>query len=93
MCASKKGVSAHQLHRMLGITYKSAWFMCHRIREATKRDEMPKLTGVVEADETYMGPKTSGDIRFTTNAYRTKSNKVGVRSRTKSRLTKTRRPC
>ena len=58
MCASKKGVSAHQLHRMLGITYKSAWFMCHRIREAAKRDDMPKLTGVVEADETYMAPKT-----------------------------------
>ncbi len=37
MCASKKGVSSHQIHRMLGITYKSAWFMCHRIREAMKR--------------------------------------------------------
>jgi transposase-like protein len=34
MASSKKGISAHQLHRMLGITYKSAWFMCHRIREA-----------------------------------------------------------
>src|SRR5579883_2042819 len=34
MCSSKKGISAHQLHRMLGITYKSAWFMTHRIREA-----------------------------------------------------------
>src|SRR5450432_2609048 len=34
MGASKKGISAHQLHRLLGITYKSAWFMCHRIREA-----------------------------------------------------------
>lgn len=36
MCASKKGISAHQLHRMLGITYKSAWFMCHRVREAMR---------------------------------------------------------
>ena len=34
MAASKKGVSAHQIHRMLGVTYKTAWFMCHRIREA-----------------------------------------------------------
>src|ERR1700685_2472770 len=34
LCASKKGMSAHQMHRMLGITYKSAWFMCHRLREA-----------------------------------------------------------
>ena len=37
MTASKKGISAHQLHRMLGITYKSAWFMAHRIREAMDR--------------------------------------------------------
>ena len=58
MCSSKKGISAHQLHRMLGITYKSAWFMCHRIREATKRDDFPQLSGVVEADETYMGART-----------------------------------
>lgn len=36
MCASKKGMSAHQLHRMLGVTYKSAWFMAHRIREAMR---------------------------------------------------------
>ena len=58
MCASKKGVSAHQLHRMLDITYKSAWFMCHRIREATKSDDFQQLSGVVEADETYIAPKT-----------------------------------
>ena len=38
MASSKKGISAHQLHRMLGITYKSAWFMAHRIREAMKAD-------------------------------------------------------
>ena len=36
LCAGKKGVSAHQLHRMLGVTYKTAWFMAHRIREAMK---------------------------------------------------------
>ncbi|HZL32269.1 MAG TPA: IS1595 family transposase [Pseudolabrys sp.] len=59
---SKKGMSAHQLHRMLGITYKSAWFMCHRIREAMRDDSVPgfdPLGGkgkVVEADETYFGP-------------------------------------
>ncbi len=58
MCSSKKGMSAHQLHRLLDITYKSAWFMCHRIREATKRDGFPLLTGVVEADETYLGART-----------------------------------
>lgn len=60
MCSSKKGISAHQIHRMLGITYKSAWFMCHRIREALKNDACDLLGGsgkVVEVDETYWGNK------------------------------------
>ncbi len=61
LSASKKGVSAHQLHRMLGVTYKTAWFMAHRIREAMK-DETPGPLGgegkVIEIDETYIGPKT-----------------------------------
>ena len=55
----KKGFSAHELHRSLGITYKSAWFMAHRIREAMSGDGAP-LGGpdsVVEADETYVGGK------------------------------------
>ena len=58
MAASKKGVSAHQLHRMLGITYKSAWFMAHRIREAMRPAKRGPLGGegkIVEADETYYG--------------------------------------
>jgi len=56
MCASKKSISAHQLHRMLGITYKSAWFMAHRIRHAMKETiDLGKLKGTVEADETYIG--------------------------------------
>lgn len=54
MSASKKGVSAHQLHRMLGITYKSAWFMAHRIREAMK-DENPSRA-FITGNETYFGP-------------------------------------
>ena len=58
MCASKKGISAHQLHRQTGITYKSAWFMCHRIREAMRMEpEAQSMQGVVEADETYVGGK------------------------------------
>ena len=62
MAASKKGVSAHQLHRMLGVTYKSAWFMAHRLREAMKEDVKSSgpLGGegkTVEADETYIGRK------------------------------------
>jgi transposase-like protein len=60
---SKKGVSAHQLHRQLWTaehpgTYKSAWFMFHRIREAMKERNIGQLFGVVEADETYIGPRT-----------------------------------
>jgi transposase-like protein len=43
LCASKKGHSAHQIHRMIGVTYKTAWFMCHRIREAMKD---PKFKGI-----------------------------------------------
>ena len=58
LCASKKGMSAHQLHRMLGVTYKSAWFMAHRIRYAMSQPPLAdKLKGTVEADETYIGGK------------------------------------
>jgi transposase-like protein len=58
LCASKKGMSAHQLHRMLGITYKSAWFMAHRIRYAMSQEPLSsKLTGTIEVDETYIGGK------------------------------------
>lgn len=60
LSSSKKGISAHQLHRMLGVTYKTAWFMCHRIREAMTADNPSPLGGnggTVEADETYSGRK------------------------------------
>ena len=61
LCSSKKGMSAHQLHRMLGLTYKSAWFMAHRIRYAmTQPPLVDKLQGIVEADETYIGGKAHG---------------------------------
>ncbi|HZL31419.1 MAG TPA: IS1595 family transposase [Pseudolabrys sp.] len=58
MTASKKGVSAHQVHRMLGVSYKSTWFMMHRLREAMRTGGFEPLGGkgkVVEADETYFG--------------------------------------
>ena len=58
LCSSKKGMSAHQLHRMLGVTYKSAWFMAHRIRYAMSQEPLSsKLKGTVEVDETYVGGK------------------------------------
>ncbi len=61
LCASKKGMSSHQIHRMLGITYKSAWFMTHRIRHAMQQTgELPKLEGTIEIDETYVGGRVKG---------------------------------
>ncbi|MGY4574959.1 transposase-like protein [Bradyrhizobium sp. USDA 3256] len=56
--ASKKGFSAHQLHRTLGVTYRSAWFMAHRIRESMRDGGLEPMGGegqIVEADETYFG--------------------------------------
>jgi|SRR5579883_383904 len=60
MASAKKGISAHQMHRTLGVTYKTAWFLCHRIREAMRDVSDDKLGGsgvIVEADETYVGGK------------------------------------
>jgi hypothetical protein len=71
MASSKRGISAHQLHRQLGITYKSAWFMAHRIREAMTENTSGPLGGggkIVQADETYYG-----------NSKRAKSYKKGHR--------------
>lgn len=60
LCASKKGMSAMQIGRMLGVTYKTAWFMCHRLREAMKPTNPEPLGGkgkTVEVDETFVGGK------------------------------------
>jgi transposase-like protein len=63
MCASKKGMSAHQMHRMLGISYKSTWFMLHRLREAMRPAKYPGPLGgkdeIVEVDETFIGGKAT----------------------------------
>ncbi len=70
MCSSKKGVSANQLHRALGISYKSAWHLCHRIRYAmTQEPLVGKLRGIVEVDETYVGGKRGNNHHL---AYRSK---------------------
>ncbi len=58
ICSSKKGCSSHQIHRALEITYKSAWFLTHRIRECAKLSGIEIVGGedkIVEADETYIG--------------------------------------
>lgn len=62
MCESKRGISAHQLHRTLGVAYRTAWYLCHRIREAMGNDPLdgPTLLGVVEVDETWIGGKGAG---------------------------------
>jgi transposase-like protein len=68
LTASKKGVSAHQVHRSLQISYKSAWFMMHRLREALRTGGLAPMGGsgkVVEADETYFG-KTEEQANVTT---------------------------
>jgi transposase-like protein len=62
LCCSKKGISSHQLHRVLGITYKAAWFLSHRIREAMRTGQLAPLGGaggIVEIDETAQG-RTEG---------------------------------
>ncbi len=60
MCESKKGISAKQMQRMLAVSYKTAWYLAHRIRDAMGDDEQPLLRGIVEVDETYVGGKKRG---------------------------------
>jgi transposase-like protein len=60
LCSSKKGFSSHQLHRVLGVTYKTAWFMTMRLREAMRDGKLPPLGGdgkTAEIDESYVGGK------------------------------------
>src|SRR6266481_538546 len=60
MCESRKGISANQIKRTLGISYKTAWYLCHRIRKAMEEGMKPLLGGTVEIDETYVGGKQKG---------------------------------
>ena len=66
MASSKKGVSAHQMHRTLGVTYKTAWFMAHRIREAMMPVNPSPMGGpdkTVESDETFIGRKEGRKLK------------------------------
>jgi transposase-like protein len=77
MVCSKKGISSHQIHRMLDVEYKTAWFMTHRIREAMKDGTVgflggPGSSGIVEADETYFGNHKG----FGKGSHRSKKQKV-----------------
>lgn len=60
MGESRKGVSANQLKRTLGVAYKTAWYLCHRIRAAVKDADNSLLSGIVEVDETFVGGKRRG---------------------------------
>jgi transposase-like protein len=80
--AGKKGTSAHQIHRQLGVTYKTAWFMCHRIRESMRQEGLEPLGGagrIVEADETYFGniPESKRPTKTTQGRPFTKSGRSG----------------
>jgi transposase-like protein len=60
ICESKKGISANQIKRTLGVSYKTAWYLCHRIRAAMKDATPEMLRGIIEFDETYVGGKVRG---------------------------------
>ncbi|HEV2491346.1 MAG TPA: IS1595 family transposase [Candidatus Acidoferrales bacterium] len=60
LCEAKKGMSACQIQRTLGISYKTAWYLCHRIRAAMAECDKPMLSGEIEMDETYVGGKGQG---------------------------------
>jgi transposase-like protein len=66
ICASKKGISSNQLHRTLGVTLKTAWFMSHRIREAMRSGDLAPMGGnggIVEVDETYIGRNPDKEVK------------------------------
>jgi transposase-like protein len=78
--ASKKGFSAHQLHRTIGVTYKTAWFMHHRIMEAMRAGGLEPMGGsgkIVEADETYFGPTSEKTTKTTRGREFTKGGRTG----------------
>jgi len=60
MCESKKGISANQIGRTLKVSYKTAWYLCHRVRAAMATGEQEQLEGIIEADETLVGGRAPG---------------------------------
>jgi transposase-like protein len=79
LCEAKKGMSACQIQRTLGISYKTAWYLCHRIRAAMMQADRPMLSGKVEMDETYVGGKNIG--RGWANKNENKEVVIGIRQR------------
>jgi transposase-like protein len=64
LCEAKKGMSACQIQRTVGMSYKTAWFLCHRIRHAMTQTDKPLLDGIVELDATYVGGVNKGKGRI-----------------------------
>ena len=81
VCEGKKGISAHQLHRTIGVSYKTAWYLCHRIRGAMSATERPLLDGTVEIDETYVGGHNKGSRRRAGFGDSNKQVVLGIRQR------------
>jgi transposase-like protein len=79
LCEAKKGISACQIQRTLGISYKTAWYLCHRIRAAMMQADRPMLDGKVEMDETYVGGKNIGHGKE--NKLANKEVVIGIRQR------------
>ncbi len=77
LCESRKGMSANQIKRTLGISYKTAWYLCHRIRAAMKEADGHMLTGTVEIDETYIGGRQRGHK----GKLKSKAPVIGIRER------------
>jgi transposase-like protein len=78
---ARKGISANQVKRTLGVGYKTAWYLCHRIRAAMKEVERPMLDGTVEIDETYVGGRKQGHQHKPGHPLCTKQIVIGIRQR------------
>jgi transposase-like protein len=83
LCESKKGMSANQLKRTLGISYKTAWYLCHRIRAAMSEasEDRPRLGGTVEVDETFIGGRQRGNQHKPGHPQCKKEVVIGIRQR------------
>jgi transposase-like protein len=83
MCESKKGISANQVNRMIGGSYKTAWYLCHRIRAAmtSAKEDRPKLGGTIEVDETFVGGIQRGHQHKPGHPECKKEVVIGIRQR------------
>jgi transposase-like protein len=83
MCESKKGISAKQIQRMMGGSYKTAWYLCHRVRAAmtSANDDRPKLGGTIEVDETFVGGIQRGHQHKPGHPRCKKEVVIGIRQR------------